>query len=167
MNAVGRRAPILIPFDRRRPVTAAMRVVDGPECSEYDGVGLRIVVLNDSAPVLKMLCKWLEQHGHHCDTALVADMPQAHEEVGRFIQKHRPDVVIYDVGMPYARQLGSVGGDPDVAGASEAALRYYDRPWAPRPPSRSEGAIPICVDPQSRRSGGGRVRGRARRSGPD
>ena len=29
-------------------------------------------------------------------------MPQAHEEVGRFIQKHRPDVVIYDVGMPYA-----------------------------------------------------------------
>ena len=64
--------------------------------------GLRIVVLNDSAPVLKMLCKWLEQHGHHCDTALLADMPQAHDEVGQFIQKHRPDVVIYDVGMPYA-----------------------------------------------------------------
>ena len=64
--------------------------------------GLRIVVLNDSAPVLKMLCNWLEQHGHHCDTALLADMPQAHEEVGRFIQEHRPDVVIYDVGMPYA-----------------------------------------------------------------
>ena len=29
-------------------------------------------------------------------------MPQAHEEVGRFIQEHRPDVMIYDVGMPYA-----------------------------------------------------------------
>ena len=63
---------------------------------------LHIVVLNDSAPVLKMLGQWLEQHGHHCDTALLADMPQAHEEVGRFIRKHRPDVVIYDVGMPYA-----------------------------------------------------------------
>jgi DNA-binding response OmpR family regulator len=63
---------------------------------------LRIVVLNGSAPVLKMLCQWLEQHGHHCATALLADMPQAHEEVGRFIQKHPPDVVIYDVGMPYA-----------------------------------------------------------------
>jgi CheY-like chemotaxis protein len=49
-----------------------------------------------------MLCKWLQEHGHHCDTALLADMPQAHEEVGKFIQKHQPDVVIYDVGMPYS-----------------------------------------------------------------
>ena len=62
---------------------------------------LRLVVLNDSARVLKMLCDWLQRQGHHCDTALLADMPQAHEEVGRFILKHRPDVVIYDVGMPY------------------------------------------------------------------
>ena len=63
---------------------------------------LRVVVLNDSARVLKMLCDWLQRRGHHCDTALLSDMPQAHEEVGRFILKHRPDVVIYDVGMPYA-----------------------------------------------------------------
>jgi len=63
---------------------------------------LRVVVLNDSARVLKMLCDWLQRRGHHCDTALLADMPEAHKEVGRFILKHRPDVVIYDVGMPYA-----------------------------------------------------------------
>ena len=63
---------------------------------------LRLVVLNDSAPVLKMLCNWLQEHGHHCETALLADMPHAHDEVGPFIQKHRPDVVIYDVGMPYS-----------------------------------------------------------------
>ena len=63
---------------------------------------LRLVVLNDSAPVLKMLCNWLQEHDHHCETALLADMPQAHDEVGPFIQKHRPDVVIYDVGMPYS-----------------------------------------------------------------
>ena len=62
---------------------------------------LRLVVLNDSAKVLKMLCEWLQSEGHHCDIALLADMPNAHEEVGRFILKHRPDVVIYDVGMPY------------------------------------------------------------------
>jgi len=62
---------------------------------------LRLVVLNDSAKVLKMLCDWLQRQGHHCDTALLADMPQAHEEVARFILQHRPDVVIYDVGMPY------------------------------------------------------------------
>ena len=63
---------------------------------------LRSVVRNDSAPVLKMLCNWLQEHDHHCETALLADMPQAHDEVGPFIQKHRPDVVIYDVGMPYS-----------------------------------------------------------------
>jgi CheY-like chemotaxis protein len=63
---------------------------------------LRLVVLNDSTPVLDMLCAWLQRHGHHCETALLKDMPQAHEEVGQFILKHRPDVVIYDVGMPYA-----------------------------------------------------------------
>ena len=63
---------------------------------------LRLVILNNSVPVLNMLCKWFEQHGHHCDTAVLADMPAAHEEVGRFIKRHRPDVVIYDVGMPYA-----------------------------------------------------------------
>ena len=63
---------------------------------------LRLVVLNDSARVLKMLCDWLQSQGHHCDTALLAEMPHVHEEVGRFILKHRPDVVIYDAGTPYA-----------------------------------------------------------------
>lgn len=29
-------------------------------------------------------------------------MPQAQDDVGRFIQKHRPNVVVYDVGMPYS-----------------------------------------------------------------
>ena len=62
---------------------------------------LRLVVLHDSAPVLTMLCQWLEQHGHYCHTALLADMPRAHEEIGQLIRKHRPDVVIYDVGMHY------------------------------------------------------------------
>jgi DNA-binding response OmpR family regulator len=61
---------------------------------------LRLVVLNDNARVLKMLCDWLQDQGHHCDTALLSDMPQAYEEVGQFILKHRLDVVIYDIGMP-------------------------------------------------------------------
>ena len=35
-------------------------------------------------------------------TALLADMPQAQDDAGLFIQKHRPDVAIYDVGMRYS-----------------------------------------------------------------
>ena len=62
---------------------------------------LRLVILNNSALLLTMLCEWLAQHGHHCETALMADMPRAYEDVGRFINKHRPDVVVYDVGKPY------------------------------------------------------------------
>ena len=63
---------------------------------------LRLVVLNDSVPVLKMLCKSLTERGHHCNTALLAETSQAQDDVGRLIQKHRPAVVIYDVGMPYS-----------------------------------------------------------------
>ena len=49
-----------------------------------------------------MLCDWFKQHGHHCVTAVVADFPRAHEDVPQFIHKHGPDVVVYDVAMPYA-----------------------------------------------------------------
>jgi DNA-binding response OmpR family regulator len=62
---------------------------------------VRLVILNNSALLLKMLCEWFEQRRYHCDTAVLADMRHAHEEVGAFIKAHRPDVVIYDVGMPY------------------------------------------------------------------
>jgi CheY-like chemotaxis protein len=48
-----------------------------------------------------MLCDWFTRHGHHCDAVLLSDMPRAHEEVGHFVSAHRPDVVVYDVGMPY------------------------------------------------------------------
>ena len=63
---------------------------------------LRLVVFNFSAPVLKMLCKWPQECGHQCNTALLAEMPQAQDDVGRFIQEHGPDVVVYGVGMPYS-----------------------------------------------------------------
>jgi CheY-like chemotaxis protein len=63
---------------------------------------LKVAVLNDSELVLKMLCAWFHDHGHHCVTALVADMPNAHEDVARFLADQKPDVVVYDVAMPYA-----------------------------------------------------------------
>lgn len=48
---------------------------------------LRLVVPNDRAHVLKMLCACLQRHGHHCDTATIASMPPVHEDVGALIHK--------------------------------------------------------------------------------
>jgi CheY-like chemotaxis protein len=62
---------------------------------------LRLAILNDSPHVLKLLCDWFRRHGHHCATQMVAEMPQAHVEVEQFISEHGPDVVVYDVPMPY------------------------------------------------------------------
>jgi CheY-like chemotaxis protein len=63
---------------------------------------LHLVVVNNSRQVLKMLCDWFKQHGHHCNALLLSDIAQAQVEVGEFVSVHRPDVVVYDVGMPYA-----------------------------------------------------------------
>jgi CheY-like chemotaxis protein len=63
---------------------------------------LRLAVLNDSPRGLKVLCDWFQQHGHRCATAIVAEMPLAHVVIERFINEHKPGVVVYDVPMPYA-----------------------------------------------------------------
>jgi len=60
-----------------------------------------VAVLNDSAKVLSLLCKFFRESGLRCVSAAVADMPAAHEQIEKFILKHRPDVVVYDVAMPY------------------------------------------------------------------
>ncbi|HEY9462988.1 MAG TPA: response regulator [Vicinamibacterales bacterium] len=62
---------------------------------------LRLAILNDSPHVLKLLCDWFRRHGHQCATQMVAEMPHAHVDVEQFIGEHRPDVVVYDVPMPY------------------------------------------------------------------
>jgi CheY-like chemotaxis protein len=65
------------------------------------GRRLRLAILNDSPHVIRLLWKWFQQHGHHCATGMVSEMPLAHVEVEQFISKHMPDVVVYDVPMPY------------------------------------------------------------------
>ena len=41
-------------------------------------------------------------NGTKCATRMVAEMPQAHVEVEQFINEQKPDVVVYDVPMPYS-----------------------------------------------------------------
>jgi CheY-like chemotaxis protein len=62
---------------------------------------LKLAVLNNSHQVLRLVCKWFQERGHHCATAVVADMPEAHIQVEQFISSIKPDVVIYDVALPY------------------------------------------------------------------
>ncbi len=62
---------------------------------------LRLAILNDSQPVLKMLCNWFESQGHECTSAIVAEMPRSYVQIETFISSVNPDVVVYDVAMPY------------------------------------------------------------------
>jgi CheY-like chemotaxis protein len=65
-------------------------------------VRLKLAILNDSQQVLRMLCEWFQNHGHDCTAAAIADMPEAHVEIEKFISSIKPDVVVYDVAIPYA-----------------------------------------------------------------
>ena len=80
-----------------------------------------------------MLCDWFTQHGHHCVTAVVADLRNAHQDVARFINEHEPDVVVYDVGMPYACSwdlLDAIRSDPSLSPAQKEALLAVYRSYA-------------------------------------
>lgn len=80
---------------------------------------LKLAILNDSEPTLKMLSGWFEKRGHHCVTAVLADMPNAHEQVPEFLAKSKPAVVVYDVAMPYESSWDLL----EVIRASRALMR--------------------------------------------
>jgi len=61
----------------------------------------RLAVLNDSAPTLSTIGKWFEIHGYGVVTAQVGMMRIAHIDVEAFVAKHCPDVIVFDVAMPY------------------------------------------------------------------
>jgi CheY-like chemotaxis protein len=70
---------------------------------------LKLAILNDSRQVLKLLADWFEECGHDCSTAVVADMPEAHTQIAQFISSQKPNVVVYDVAMPYVSSWDLLG----------------------------------------------------------
>jgi CheY-like chemotaxis protein len=63
---------------------------------------LRIVVLDDNRPVLRLVCGWFEREGHTCISASLSDFPgPIHEALPRFLAEHAPEVIVFDVGKPY------------------------------------------------------------------
>ena len=97
---------------------------------------LHILVLNDDPATLQKLASWLETQGHTAVTARLTAMHSPEEEVARLAQIERPDVVVYDVGYPYAenwRLLESLRSKPPltsvpvvVTTASRRALESVD-----------------------------------------
>lgn len=64
---------------------------------------LRVVVLNNDSETLKTVAHWFEINGHRVTTSALAAMRRADlEELADFLERHEPDVVVYDVGIPYA-----------------------------------------------------------------
>ena len=87
----------------------------------------RVAVLNDSALTLSTIAKWFEIHGYGVATARLSEMRVAHLDVEHFVQTHRPDVIVYDVAMPYEsnwdfldviRMLPALAGLPIVVTTS-------------------------------------------------
>ncbi len=90
----------------------------------------RIAVFNDSAPTLSTIAKWFEIHGYGVVTAQLSMMRVAHVDVEAFVATHRPDVIVFDVAMPYesnwdflevVRMLPKLAGIPIVVTTSNKA----------------------------------------------
>jgi len=62
---------------------------------------LRVAIFNDGDDTIALLSTWLGSHGHHPLTARLRDMRQADAEAGRFIERNKADLVVFDVGLPY------------------------------------------------------------------
>ena len=61
-----------------------------------------IAIFNSSTDVVQMLRTALEVEGFKTVTAHVPDIKQGTEDLLAFLARHDPQVIIYDVSLPYA-----------------------------------------------------------------
>jgi CheY-like chemotaxis protein len=60
-----------------------------------------IVVFNSSAETIEILKIALEEQGYAVSTGHVADVKKGQLDMLDFVEEHQPDVIIYDVAIPY------------------------------------------------------------------
>ncbi len=60
-----------------------------------------IVVLNSSQDTIDVLKLVLEQEGYGVATAHVSSIKSGEVDVLEFVKQHAPDVIIYDIALPY------------------------------------------------------------------
>src|SRR6476620_3664421 len=61
----------------------------------------RVAIFNDSASTLSTMATWCEMHGYGVFTAQVSQMAMPHLNVERLVLANRPEVIVYDLAMPY------------------------------------------------------------------
>jgi DNA-binding response OmpR family regulator len=61
-----------------------------------------VAVFNSSADVVQLLRTALEGEGYTTATAHVTEIKQGHQDVVDFFERYDPQVVIYDISLPYA-----------------------------------------------------------------
>ena len=60
-----------------------------------------IAVFNSSEETIEILKIALEEQGYAVSTGHVADVKRGQLDVLDFVEEHQPDVIIYDVAIPY------------------------------------------------------------------
>ena len=68
----------------------------------HDGRFLRIVILNDSPRLLQTLSSWFQSHGHAVAAVEIGHMRDFFKAIRRIVDTHTPNVLVFDVAMPYA-----------------------------------------------------------------
>src|SRR5437867_8980985 len=74
---------------------------DPPEASMTPKELPSIAVFNSSSDTLEVLKLALEQEGYAVVTGHVSELKKGHVDVLDFVEEHQPDVIIYDVALPY------------------------------------------------------------------
>lgn len=62
---------------------------------------LNVLIFNDSLDVLETLRHAFVAHGHRVETVQLSLVRNASEVPREMVEKHRPDVIVFDVGIPY------------------------------------------------------------------
>src|SRR5689334_23127065 len=63
---------------------------------------LRIAILNDGRDTISLLSEWFQLHGHFTVSAAATDLRKDVVQPAKFLQTMQPDVLIFDIGVPYA-----------------------------------------------------------------
>ena len=85
------------------------------------GAAPRVAILNTSQDVIDVLRDVCEDAGMDVVTGYIVDFRRGERDLGAFLTEHRPQVIIYDIALPYRENwqyfatVRALSGLPDGA----------------------------------------------------